>query len=77
MGVAPALRRPRPGHCRIEVQLDRWGAEQPPKSKAGVREIRLSCELVNALKVWRLQSLHRPEDAVFLRSTAGGSSTVT
>lgn len=60
------------GIVRIEVQLDRWGNEQPPKSKAGVREIPLRRELVNALKVWRLQSPHSlPDDPVFLAKRGG------
>lgn len=60
------------GFIRIEVQLDRWGKEQPPKSKAGVREIPLSRELVAALKVCRLKSPHSlPDDPVFLARRGG------
>src|SRR5262249_34438676 len=55
---------------RINRRVDAYGEEGAPKSKAGVRTVPLSAQLVAALKEWKVRSkFSKPEDLIFSKST--------
>jgi integrase len=54
------------GELRISRRVDAYGEEGPPKSRAGVRVVPLSAQLVSALKAWKVKSrFSKPEDLIF------------
>jgi integrase len=60
------------GEFRISRRVDVYGEEGAPKSKAGVRTVPLSAQLVSALKAWRLRSkFSKPNDLIFTNREGG------
>jgi integrase len=56
----------------IETRVDRYGAEDVTKTKAGIRTIPVGSAVIVGLKAWRLRSaFSRPADLVF-PDEAGG-----
>jgi integrase len=57
---------------RINRRVDAYGEEGAPKSKAGVRTVPLSAQLVAALKEWKVRSkFSKPEDLIFPNRRGG------
>jgi integrase len=60
------------GMLRIERRVDAYLAEGPPKSRAGIRSVPLSGQLVAVLKAWRLRSKFSRDDDLIFPDGAGG-----
>jgi integrase len=54
------------GELSIRLRVDAYGEEGAPKSRAGVRMVPLSDQLISALKAWKLRSkFSKPTDLIF------------
>jgi integrase len=60
------------GEVRVTCRVDQYGAEDLPKTDAGLRTVPIGDSIVAQLKAWKLQSKHSgPEDHVFANSRGG------